>query len=179
MVTPTLVAAIINQHKLRTSRSIHFVDHWARVLENGRKLVPMTGARLDVVEFFAVFHDSGRQSDGFDHQHGLRGAEIARRMRGTYYDLDPDGFDLLILACSGHTHGDTLADVTVQTCWDSDRLDLGRAGYIPSPHKLCTAEARTDEMIAWAHERSIHRIIPDLVQAEWGLTVDSAGNFSK
>lgn len=179
MVPPALVEAIIDQHKLKAARSIHFVDHWARVLENGRKLVPLTGARLDIVELFAVFHDAGRQSDGHDHEHGQRGAEIARAMQGIHFKLDPEGLDLLVLACAEHTHGETWADVTVQTCWDSDRLDLGRAGYIPSAHKLCTPAARKKEMIAWAHERSIQRYIPDLVRAEWGLIVDSGGNFFK
>jgi uncharacterized protein len=179
MVPPALVEAIIDQHKLKSARSIHFVDHWARVLENGRRLVPLTGARLDVVELFAVFHDAGRQSDGHDHDHGQRGADIARAMHGIHFELDPEGLDLLALACAGHTHGETRADVTVQTCWDSDRLDLGRAGYIPSPYKLCTSPARTDAMIAWAYERSIKRVIPDLVSSEWGLIVDGEGNFSK
>jgi uncharacterized protein len=179
MVPLDLVQVIIDQHKLKTAHSIHFVDHWARVLENGRKLVPLTGARLDVVELFAVFHDAGRQSDGHDHNHGRRGAEIARAMQGVYFTLDPEGLDLLFMACAEHTYGEILADVTVQTCWDSDRLDLGRAGYTPSPQKLCTPPARTDEMITWANERSIKRFIPDLVWDEWGLIVDSAGNFSK
>jgi uncharacterized protein len=30
----------------------------------------------------------------------------------------------------------------VQTCWDADRLDLGRVGIIPRPDRLCTEEAR-------------------------------------
>lgn len=177
MVPSTLVEAVIAQHKLRANHSIHFVDHWARVLENGRKLAPLTGARLDVVELFAVFHDSGRQSDGYDHQHGQRGGEIARGMHGIHFHIDPEGLDLLVEACEKHTHGETLADVTVQTCWDSDRLDLGRAGYVPSPDKLCTSAARNKEMIAWAHKRSVQRYIPVQVLAEWGLTVDAQGIF--
>ena len=27
----------------------------------------------------------------------------------------------------------TEADITIQTCWDSDRLDLGRVGMMPEP----------------------------------------------
>jgi uncharacterized protein len=45
--------------------------------------------------------------------------------------------------------------MTVLTCWDADRLDLGRVGIKPNPHRLCTAAARDPMMIEWAYKRSI------------------------
>jgi uncharacterized protein len=45
--------------------------------------------------------------------------------------------------------------VTVSTCWDADRLDLGRVGIEPHPDYLCTAEARHPETIAAAHGRAL------------------------
>ncbi len=177
MVTAALVEAIIEQHALKDGHSIHFVDHWARVLENGRNLALQTGARLDVVELFAVYHDAGRQNDGHDRRHGERGAQVAQRMRGLFFDLDAAGFELLALACREHTDGKIEADVTVQTCWDSDRLDLGRAGYTPIGAKLCTPAARDAGFIAWAHKRSLQRFVPDLVRVEWNLIRDVQGNF--
>jgi uncharacterized protein len=131
MITKQLVQEIIRQHRLRGSRSIHYVDHWARVFEIGKLLAPKTGACQDIVELFAVFHDAGRWDDGKDWNHGQRGADIALGMRGTYFDLDEKGMDLLSMACLGHSLGILEGDVTVQTCWDSDRLDLGRAGIMP------------------------------------------------
>jgi uncharacterized protein len=77
--------------------------------------------------------------------------------------------DLLTIACMEHTDGKTEADITIQTCWDSDRLDLGRAGYFPHPRKLCTQAARDPEMIAWANERAIRHYFPETVRVEWGI----------
>jgi uncharacterized protein len=45
--------------------------------------------------------------------------------------------------------------VTVQTCWDADRLDLGRVGKHPHPRYLCTPAARDREVIEWAYRRSV------------------------
>ena len=47
------------------------------------------------------------------------------------------------------------ADITVQTCWDADRLDLGRVGIRPDPRRLCTAAARNPRMIEAAFARSL------------------------
>ena len=179
MVSAALVAAIFEQHHMKKGHSIHFVDHWARVLENGRKLAPLTGARLDVVELFSVFHDAGRQNDGYDDRHGARGSLLARDLRGILFDLDHAGFHLLVEACDRHTEGETDADVTIQTCWDADRLDLGRAGYIPKPAKLCTSAARDSQMIEWAHNRSTRFVVPGLVLSEWGLCKDRSEIFVK
>ncbi len=44
----------------------HGVTHWARVLENGRKLAEATGANVEVVSLFAVLHDSRRINEVTD-----------------------------------------------------------------------------------------------------------------
>jgi len=173
VVSKHLIHAIIAQHRLRRANSIHSIDHWARVTAIGRRLARVTGARLDVVELFAVFHDSGRWNDGGDHDHGRRGAEIARQMRGVHFELDDEGMELLVWACRDHTLGKVEGDITVQTCWDSDRLDLGRAAIKPAAHRLCTSAARNPDMMAWAYERSIHYFKPEDIYAEWGI--DPAG----
>ncbi|MGO9117211.1 MAG: hypothetical protein ACLQPD_06315 [Desulfomonilaceae bacterium] len=41
------------------------------------------------------------------------------------------------------------------TCWDADRLDIGRVGLKPVARKLCTEAAKKPEMIEWAYERSL------------------------
>ena len=169
MVTKQLLQIIIAQHHLRETHSIHFIDHWARVLAIGRYLAPLTGARLDVVELFAVFHDSGRENDGGDSNHGQRGADLARMLVGKYFHLDNAGMDLLVQACREHTQGMMEADITVQTCWDSDRLDLGRAGIKPVSRKLCTAAARDRATIERTYDLSVRRYIPLEIYAEWGI----------
>ena len=46
-------------------------------------------------------------------------------------------------------------EVTVQTGWDADRLDLGRVGIVPRPERLCIAQARDPVLFERAHRRSV------------------------
>ena len=168
MITEALLRTLVDRLALPPS-GLHGIYHWARVLENGRRLAESTGADLDVVELFAVFHDSCRINDGSDHGHGQRGADLAREMRGLYVHLPGPRFELLYTACARHTSGGCEGEITVQTCWDADRLDLGRVGTTPRPELLCTAAARSPEVLSWATERGFARVEPSLVTTEWGL----------
>lgn len=62
---------------------------------------------------------------------------------------------------------ETTGDVTVQTCWDADRLDLGRVGTRPDRRYLCTIAAKEKATIDWAYERSVRFHVPELVSVEW------------
>ena len=163
-----LLHTILAQYRL-SSYGTHGVPHWARVLENGRRLVERTGADLEVVELFAVFHDSCRANESIDPGHGRRGAALARTLRESLFSLSDFQFDQLVYACSHHTKGLTVADLTVQVCWDSDRLDLGRVWIQPRCERLCTAAACDAEILTWAEERSRQRVMPGLLADEWGL----------
>ncbi|MCK6458872.1 MAG: hypothetical protein L6Q95_03145 [Planctomycetes bacterium] len=132
---------------------IHGFPHWERVRENGIRLAGGTGARLRVVELFAFLHDSRRESDGHDPGHGARAADLARYLAGRAFEIEAPDLELLVAACRDHSEGFTEGDVTVLTCWDADRLDLGRVGCRPRPDLLCTPAARG--LIDWAFERSI------------------------
>lgn len=147
----------------------HGVGHWARVLENGLRLAEATGAKIGIVQLFAVFHDARRINEAWDDGHGLRGAELAAQLRGTLFSLPDDDFELLQFACAHHTEGLTEGDVTVQTCWDADRLDLGRVGMTLEPRKLCTAAAKTPKMLKWADGRAAFEVVPERVKADWGI----------
>lgn len=168
MISQELIRLILAQYVLPWE-GIHGVPHWARVLENGRRLLRVTGARSDVVELFAIFHDSQRTNEGIDDGHGRRGAELARELRGIVYELADEDFNLLIQACDLHTEGHLDGDITVQTCWDADRLDLGRVGITPREDKLCTEGARHPDFLNWAVERSQGLFVPGLVSSEWGV----------
>lgn len=148
---------------------IHGVAHWARVMENGLRLASETGADVEVVRLFALLHDSRRMNDGSDPDHGPRAAEFARTLRGDAFELASSQFKKLYEACEGHTGGRTHPDVTVRTCWDSDRLDLGRIGIRPRPRLLCTEVARRNETILWSHARAEANHVPEFVRKEWGL----------
>ena len=133
---------------------IHGEPHWARVRENGLYLAERISADPAVVEFFAYLHDSQRQSDGWDKEHGLRAAEFLRGLTMELLPLSNAQRELLAYACAHHSDGFTEADVSVQACWDADRLDLGRIGIEPDARYLCTPLARDPEIIAWAFRRS-------------------------
>ena len=45
-------------------------------------------------------------------------------------------------------------DPIIGTCWDADRLDLGRVGVKPNPKLLSTERARSKAVIDWAYNRS-------------------------
>ena len=143
---------------------IHGVAHWGRVLETGKVLARKTGANIRIVQLFALFHDSCRENDGRDPEHGARGAALAEKVNGRLCRISSDELRLLQDACTRHTYGLTEADVTVQTCWDSDRLDLLRVGKAPDPRWLCTSAARDPEMIAWANVRSEGGMMTDLAK---------------
>ena len=50
--------------------------------------------------------------------------------------------DLLAYACRHHSGGMIDADITVQACWDADRLDLGRVGIPLIPPGSAPGAAR-------------------------------------
>jgi uncharacterized protein len=108
-----------------------------------------------VVELFALLHDTQRQNEWEDPLHGHRGADFAQSLRGTWFDVTNAEMDLLDAAIRYHADGLIEGDVTVQTCWDADRLDLGRVGIRPDPRKLCTEAAQRPDVLAAAHERSL------------------------
>lgn len=110
---------------------------------------------------------TARVNECRDDGHGERGGEFARSLRGSLVHLDEARFELLFEACRLHTDGYTTGDPTLLACWDADRLDLGRVGITPRPHRLGTDAAR--ELLAWAHERATGGHKPDDVLASWGI----------
>ena len=153
MISPQLLAEIRSGFALPLD-GIHGEAHWARVHENGQRLARQTGADLQILELFAYLHDSERRDDGWDQLHGLRAAEFVKSLQGSLLLLPDDKLDSLIYACAHHSDGLTEANITVQTCWDADRLDLGRIQIEPDPRYLCTPAAKDPAMIQWAFRRS-------------------------
>jgi uncharacterized protein len=149
-----LVAALRPSYRLRWE-GIHGWPHWMRVRENGARLAAVTGADLDVVEAFALLHDIARRNDAWDPRHGARAAALVDELPNGLLRLDRSQLERLTFACAHHTEGLLDADVTIQTCWDADRLDLGRVGIEPDPALLCTEAARRPEVLEWAWQRSI------------------------
>ncbi len=156
VISPTLIEYLKDTYQLRWE-GLHGWGHWVRVWENGQHLARQNGADQTVVALFAFTHDMARLSDHADREHGPRAARrIQEEMQGVYFHLEPQALKQLVTAVELHTRGLQQADLTIQTCWDSDRLDLGRAGIRPNPNRMCTREARDPETIAWAYQRSLN-----------------------
>ncbi len=130
----------------------HGTRHWSRVLENGLLLSRMTGADPRLVALFATLHDCQRWDEYRDENHGERAADFA----GTLKDkLELSATELRTLQYAIRFHSMLInkhSDITVQTCWDADRLDLWRIGIQPNPARLCTSAARSSEVIWWSYE---------------------------
>jgi uncharacterized protein len=169
---PLILQAILAQYVLPWDGD-HGIAHWARVLENGLRLAGETGADIQVVQLFAILHDSQRVNESLDPEHGPRAAAYALELRGLLFDLPDPAFRLLRRACAGHTYERTHPDVTIQTCWDADRLDLGRVGITPHPSHLCTEAAKRPETIEWADGRASLGVIPEIVMKEWGIDLEA------
>ena len=155
MIAPELLQ-LLRGHFAIDWHGAHGVSHWARVRAIGLRLAARTGARPRVVELFAFVHDACRRDEGIDRGHGRRSAAwIQRPEVRAVLGLDDTDLALLVRACEGHSEGGTVEDVTVCTCWDADRLDLGRVGIRPQARYLCTDAARDPEMMRWAWRRSV------------------------
>lgn len=161
LLTP-ITSEIVTQPFIEHCRRVYQMDHngfhgfahWMRVLHNGRLLAETENANLKIVELFCLLHDTQRQNEDRDPEHGPRAADYARAIRGTLFDLEDDEMELLDEALRYHSDGYVEADITIQVCWDADRLDLGRVGIRPSCHKLCTATAKSPFVMEAAFKRS-------------------------
>jgi uncharacterized protein len=128
--------------------SIHGPSHWTRVEKAGLDLARETGADETVVRLFAVLHDSCRLNDHKDDGHGPRAADMLGTLVGILLTIDADRLVLLEQAIRHHTDGATSEDPTIGTCWDADRLDLGRVGKNPEAGYMSTEAGKKRAAIA-------------------------------
>ena len=124
------------------SLSVHGPAHWSRVENAGLELARETGADETVVRLFAILHDSCRLNDDKDLGHGPRAADMLGTLIGILLTIDPKRLVLLEQAIRHHTDGLTSDDPTIGTCWDADRLDLGRVGKQPKERYMSTEVGR-------------------------------------
>ena len=164
VVTQPFVDFLAHKYALN-HKGFHGIEHWFRVLINGRQLAKQTGADLNVVEYFALLHDVMRHDEGRDINHGNRSADLVLALEGDWLHLSSDQLGQLEEACRYHSMGRLTRDVTIQTCWDADRLDLGRVGIKPNPTYLGTAAARDHSFIASTYARSKMKFQVDLNEA--------------
>jgi len=136
-----LIQAIRAQYVLNW-HGIHGWDHWMTVHENGLILARENGVDLRVIELFALLHDSCRQNDSHDPQHGPRAADFSQNLNGAFFTLEGSTMDTLLIAIRDHTAGYVHEDLTISVCWDADRLELPRVGIPTHPDYLGTEAAK-------------------------------------
>ena len=118
---------------------VHGMEHWKRVERNGL-LLATEDVNVNVVRLFAYLHDHKRLSDGWDLEHGPRAAENMDNLRRTLLEgLTDEEFGMLRRACMEHTITERTGVPTIDACFDADRMDLPRVGYMPDPDRMASA----------------------------------------
>ncbi len=127
-------SSIVN-NILNTSPSIHShlhgIGHWERVLNNYLLLAKHYDISESFGAYFALFHDSRRQTDGICKIHGEKVAEYLWDSKQFHKVIGKEYYNILT-TCSLHT----LLDPRISTykhlplewlcCLDADRLDINR-----------------------------------------------------
>lgn len=135
----------------------HGPEHWQRVRQHAIVTSRSLGIDPLVPVVFALVHDSQREDEGLDPEHGPRAAEFVTEHRYTLFAfLSNSQIDELVIACRDHSEGLVHGPEAVQACWDADRLDLGRVGVTPDPRYLCTDHAKRDDVIEHACKLNGH-----------------------
>lgn len=150
-----LLQRIKDQYQLNPY-SDHGFSHWKRVNKIGLYLSKETGADTKVVSLFAYLHDSKRINEDYDPEHGERAALFACELyEEKLLDTTVSQLNNLITACKYHSQGEIKPDnITIATCWDSDRLDLWRLGATPDPELLFSNAAKKKEGLKFSFELS-------------------------
>jgi len=118
--------------------NIHGLSHWQRVERNGL-LLATSKVNITVVRLFAYLHDKCRIDNDRDIQHGVRATKMLCEIRHSLLkDITEDEFYMLSKACELHTTTLKTGNITIDTCFDADRLDLERVDIIPDPNRMAT-----------------------------------------
>lgn len=147
-----ILPIVLKQYKLDLE-GMHGISHWKRVEELGLFLSDYTNADTIVIRYFAYLHDSQRQDEQEDWDHGKRAADFAEKLyKDRLLHISPKQLEKLQFACCYHNFNKMLNidDITIQTCWDSDRLDLWRLGVKPDINFLYTEMAKRNSVIEYA-----------------------------
>jgi uncharacterized protein len=138
-----LVDAVLPRAWRRES-AWHGEVHWRCVTATALALAAAND-RVDrsLVFCFGLLHDTRRENEAVDPEHGPRAAEFAGVLREEgVLILTEKRFASLAEALRLHSNGRVSADPTIGTCWDADRLHLPRVSIEPDPALLSTRAAQ-------------------------------------
>jgi uncharacterized protein len=126
-----------------TLGALHGISHWERVERNGL-LLATPECDVTVIRLFAYLHDSCREDDGYDEEHGPRAAKMIEGLRKTLLkDLSDEQFKMLQEACRLHTSTHRTGNPTIDACFDADRLNLGHVDTTSNSTVHSTHTAKT------------------------------------
>ncbi|HXG77523.1 MAG TPA: hypothetical protein VNJ53_13235 [Gaiellaceae bacterium] len=151
MLDGDLVEAVLAGAWRRDS-VLHGDEHWRCVAASGLALANHDPAADRLVVFsFGLLHDTRRENEHFDPDHGPRAAAYARELvaAGVLMLAVPQ-LELLCHAIELHSDGLVSDDPTIAACWDADRLHLPRVGIDPRQDLFSTSLARGREPLARA-----------------------------
>jgi len=125
----------------------HGIYHWQRVFLNTQKLAKYYNVTSEIFELFSILHDSKRENEYQDINHGKRASEFVKELiERKYIKLDTIDEQRLIYACVNHTKPDMTNllynDIIVQICFDADKMDIERVGIIPDKKYFLTQYAK-------------------------------------
>ena len=116
----------------------HGKEHWDRVAKFGRMLY-QEGADMDIIMAFAYLHDSERKDNAEDVEHGKRASKLIDTIRYSHLrGLSDEQIKKLKRACELHSIEHKTGDITIDICFDADRMDLLRVGIAPLPERMAT-----------------------------------------
>ena len=136
--------AAVRKRSTGIGSHVHGDRHWRTVAVNGLSLAEaIPDVDRNLVFLFALLHDTMRENDNTDPDHGRRAAVFAGELQTEgLLGIAPDQLRLLRHACDEHADGKVSDHTTVGVCWDADRLDLPRVGVTPTPDLFSSDVAR-------------------------------------
>jgi len=139
--------------------TLHGEPHWRAVAAQGLLVAQICRLGADAraaAAVFGLFHDSRRQTDGWDPHHGARGASAF--LESGLADFLPDALCAdLVQSMILHDAGQTSSDPRIGIGWDADRSLLTRCGMMPDPAFFsCVGEGPDFERLLAAGRAATH-----------------------
>jgi uncharacterized protein len=154
-ISDLLVTKLLKEFPLNL-HGLHGIGHWARVNSNGQMLAKLYSLNPEILALFSIFHDCRRIDDFSDKNHGLNGADYAKLLRGEFFELRDNDFQVLYKACKYHSLQINCSNKTIQACWDSDRLDIGRCKVLLNLDYIATHCFENDCHYKMAYQRGFN-----------------------
>lgn len=142
----------------------HGPRHWRDVARIGFLLNDSSWKTF----IFAAFHDAWRENESEDPDHGKRAVQKLMECPVLEQLYGPDLVELCY-ALIYHDQGRTHENPTIATCWDADRLTIGRVGIIPDVAFFSTPEVVAD-LFEWV---GIAQTIMASADASWEEIADA------